>query len=164
MFCSLEIDAEYEFIEVVIVATKKELRRLQRHPELFPNRDIREEFWHGICEACNMSMNTITSKQEARDHVHRMFEAAWLEIEEEKRAPGKDVQRKPWEQFLHNRAPGTEADLSMFPEEGSVQIIPHAAIRILVNNFDEQKAIIQEIEAVSTLHIGSSITLLYEDA
>ena len=34
----------------------------------------------------------------------------------------------PWEQLLHDRAPGAEADLSMLAEEGSVQIIPYPPV------------------------------------
>lgn len=163
MACQLEIDAEYELIEHVVMATKEELSRLQRHPELFPNRNIRVKFWRYIWHMCHHQLvESVISKQEARDHQHRMIEAARVETEEDMRIPGRDLQRKPWEQFLHNRAPGTEADFSMFAEEGSIQIIPNAAARILVANISEYRNIIRDIEAVSTLHLVVSCTMPYD--
>lgn len=145
--CQLEIDTEYELIEDVIMATKTELSRLRRHPELFSSKYIREEFWHSIGFECNLSVNSVILEQEARDHAHRMLQAARVEVEEDMRTPGRDTQRKPWEQYLHNRAPGTEADLSMFAEEGCLQIIPMAAARILMVTIEEHRAIIRDIEA-----------------
>ena len=131
------------------MATKGELSRLRRHPELFPSESIREEFWHNVALTCNDSVKFVMLGQEARDRAHRIFESAWFEIEEEVRIPQKDMERKPWEQFLHNRAPGAEADLSAFPGDGSVQIIPMAAARILMAYLEEHETIISDIEAVS---------------
>ena len=149
MVCQLEIDTDYRLIEDVIEATEEELSRLQRHPELFSSKNIREKFWRNVQLVCNRSVKTVILKQEARDRTHDVFEAAGLESEENVRIPGRDVQRKSWEQFLHGRAPGTEADLSMFAEEGSVQLLPHAGLRILGANLDEHTAIVLDIEAVS---------------
>ena len=143
--------ADYRFIEDVIMATQGELSRLQRHPELFSSKDIKECFWYNVRFTCNELVKDIILGQEARDHAHEMFRAAWVEIEENRRTPRRDMQRKPWEQFLHNRAPGVEADLSMFPKEGSVQIVPMAAARILMANIEEHRAIISDIEAVSII-------------
>ena len=143
------------------MATKVELSRLRRHPELFPSKDTRERFWRNVWLTCNHSVTSVILGQEARDHAHKMFEAAWVKFEEEVCNPRNDVQRKPWEQFLHNRAPGAEADLSMFSEEGSIQIIPMAAARILMAYNEEHRAIIRDIEAVSILHLIFTIILLY---
>ena len=142
----LEMDAEYGLIEAVILITERELSRLQRHPELFPREDVREEFWRSIRITCS---DSVIIGQEARDRAHKILRAAWVEFKDDTSTPSKDMQRTPWEQFLHNRAPGADADLSMFPEEGSVQIIPMAAARILMANIEEHKAIIRDIEAVS---------------
>lgn len=163
MACQLEIDTEYELIEDVIMATKGELSRLRRHPELFPSKDIKEEFWQNVRFECNHSVNSVILKQEARDHAHRMFQAAWVEVEEDMRSPGRDMQRKPWEQFFHNRAPGTGADLSLFAEEGSLQIIPMAAARLLMLTIEEHRAIIHDIEAVSILNLVVSSIMLFKD-
>lgn len=157
------MDAEYELIEYVIMATKEELSRLQKHPELFPNKDIREQFWDKIQQLCNLSLSSVISEQEARDRVHKSIQAARMESEEDRLTPGRDMQRKPWEQLLHNRAPGTEADLSMFAQEGSIQIIPMAAARILIANINEHKAIIRDIEAVSTSHLAVRSVMLYDN-
>ena len=150
MLCQLEIDTDYRLIEDVIEATEEELSRLQRHPELFSSRHVKENFWRNVQDVCNRSFKKVILKQEARDRTHNVFEAAGLESEENVRIPGRDVQRKSWEQFLHDRAPGTEADLSVFAEEGSVQVLPHAGLRILGANLDEHTAIVLDIEAVST--------------
>lgn len=130
--------------------TKEELSRLQRHPELFPSKDIREEFWDAVERMLNHWVESVIPEQEARDQAHGTLQSAMVEYQEDMRTPRRDMRRKPWEQFLHNRAPGAEADLSEFAEEGSVQIIPMAAARILMMALDEHKAIIRDIEAVST--------------
>ena len=145
------------------MATKEELSRLQSHPELFSSKELREEFWHNVRLTCNSSVKFLIPGQEIRDHAHEMLQAAWVDIEEDVRTPRRDRQRKPWEQFLHNRAPGAEADLSMFAEEGSVQIIPMAATRILVATMHEHKAVIHDIETVSVIHLMVSSIMLYDD-
>ena len=73
------------------MATRGELSRLQRHPELFPSKDIRKEFWRKVHYLCNFK--SVILKQEARDHAHRMLQAARVEVEEDMRSPGKDMQR-----------------------------------------------------------------------
>ena len=148
----MEID-DYKFIEDVIKATKVELLRLQRNPGLFPSKDTEEKFWCNVRHSCSSLVKNVLLGQESRDHAHEILQAAWVEIEEDKRTPRRDMQRKPWEQFLHNRAPGAEADLSMFPKEGSVQLIPMAASRILMANIEEHRAIIRDIEAVSIIQV-----------
>lgn len=145
------------------MATKGELSRLQSHPELFSSKDLREEFWHDVRLTCNSSVKFLIPGQEIRDHAHEMLRAAWVEIEENVRTPRRDRQRKPWEQLLHNRAPGAEADLSMFAEDGSLQIIPMAATRILVATMQEHKALIHDIETVSVIHFMVSSIMLYYD-
>ena len=149
--------------EIVIMATKEELSRLRRHPELFPDKDTREKFWGDVGKKCNKSLNFVLPKQKAREHAHKMFEATIVNTAE-MRTPEKDMQRGPWEQFLHNRAPGTDANLSMFAEEGTVQIIPMAASRMLMTYVREHQAIIRDIDAVSTLHLVISAIFLDEDA
>ena len=144
------------------MATKEELLRLQRHPELFSSKDVEEGFWRNVRLMCNNLMKSVISGQEARDDAHEMLQATWVKIEEDMRTPRKDMERKPWEQFLHNRAPGAEADLSMLAEEGSVQIIPMAGLRIIMEFAKEHKAIIRDIVAVSNLHSMASSVMLYE--
>ena len=160
--CQLEMDAEYESIERVMMVIKKELSRLQRHPELFPNKDIRKNFWYEVQQECNFLLSSVIPGQEARDHERKAVQAAEIESEEDRLIPGRDRQRKPWEQFLHNRAPGCEVNLSMFTEGGSLQIIPMAAARILVEHIDEHKAAVRDIEAVSSLQLEFSSTMLHK--
>ena len=97
---------DYKFIEDVIMATKVELLRLQRNPGLFPSKDMEEGFWYNVRLSCKSLVKNVILGQEARDRAHEILQAAWVEIEEDKRTPRRDMQRKPWEQFLHKRAPG----------------------------------------------------------
>lgn len=158
----LEMDAEYEAPKHVIMVVKKELSRLQKHPELFPNKDIQKAFWYIVQKECNFTLNSVIPGQDVRDHELKAIQTAAIESEEDRLIPGRDRQRKPWEQFFHNRAPGTEANLSMFPEGGSLQIIPMAAARILVAHIDEHKAAVRDVEAVSSLHPEVSSIMLYK--
>lgn len=65
--------------------------------------------------------------------------------------PVRDLQRKPWEQYLHDRAPGIGVDLSAQGNGGSVQMFPMAAVRIVRSMVDQNRTIIAGIESVSSL-------------
>ena len=52
----------------------------------------------------------------------------------------------------------------MFPKEGSLQLFPMAASRILMANIEEHRAIIRDIEAVSIIHVLVIRVVMCEDS
>ena len=65
--------------------------------------------------------------------------------------PARDISRTTWEQYLHNRAPGLNVDLSELGSDGSIQILPMSALRLLHSLKEANESIIRGIEAVCLL-------------
>ena len=65
--------------------------------------------------------------------------------------PSRNEWRKPWEQFLHNRAPGAGINLSDMGSDGSIQILPMGALRLLHGMKEAHASIIRGIEAVGSI-------------
>lgn len=139
----------YEKLEEHMIATKSELLHLQKHPEVFPSKDIEEAFWQEVYDLCDDIVDHIIASQQAREEEFEDLEALGVELEHNSFLPVRDPQRKPWEQYLHNRVPGVHVDLSAYGNEGSIQIFPMAAVRIVMGMVEETRAIISDIESVS---------------
>ena len=147
--CLFEEDVRSEHLEAYMRATNAEILRLHQYPELFPSKDIEEDFWRDIHYVCDDLVEKAIPNVEDHNEEEKALQAVGVEIEQDTVLPSRDAQRKPWEQFLHNRAPGGGIDVSTFGGEGSIQILPMAAIRILMATNEENKSIIRDIEAVS---------------
>ena len=139
-----------EFVEALAMSIKGELSRLQEHPDLFPSREVEEEFWQNIYSLCDFTVKDIITNQLTRLRLMKKVQAEAAEDEINAVAPKRDAQREPWEQYLHNRAPGVEVDLSAQGERGSIQIFPMPGVRVVMGMAEEKRAIISDIESVST--------------
>lgn len=134
----------------VMTATKAELARLRKHPELFPSQSVEKDFWRDVYEMSDVATDQVVPKAEAHDHDEDILIDARIRFERDQVLPAaQETQRKPWQKFLHNRAPGVQVDLSAVAEGGSVQILPMPALRILLATVDENRSIVDDIEAVS---------------
>jgi len=140
---------EYEVLKHSMMATKDELSRLQKHPEVFPSKDVEEEFWQEVYDMCDGIAEHIIPSLQVREQETEIIQALGVEIEHDTFLPVRDLQRKPWEQYLHNMAPGVKVDLPDHGNEGSIQIFPMAAVRIVMAMVEETRAIISDIEIVS---------------
>ena len=150
LLCSFnEEPYEFEGLECFINAIMSELSRLKDHPRLFPSKEVEKDFWQNVHEQCDNAMDVIIPHQKANDRTIMDFGAASISDQLHASLPVRDTQRQLWEQYLHNRAPGVEADLSVHGNEGSVQVLPMAAIRIVMGMVEENKKIIADIERVS---------------
>ncbi len=139
---------DLEFVDEHMATTEVELSRLRKHPELFPSKDIEKEFWQDVYTLSNKlekGLRNLASHTEE----HEAFYTTAAQTGKDEILPTRDHQRKPWEQFLHNRAPGSGLDLSEMSSEGSIQVLPMAAVRIALAMNLETKEIIRGIEAVS---------------
>ena len=141
-------------------ATKLELSRLQKYPELFPSKDLENNFWSDVHYMCDNLVEHVIPDGDTREQRYRAYHFECLEYEQNEILPSRDPQRTLWQQYLHNRAPGTGIDVSTFGENGSVQILPMAAIRILLAISDDSKAMIRDIEAVSQFSNTKTIVFI----
>ncbi len=142
-------DEDPNGLELCMTATRKELLRLQQEPELFPSKDVEERFWREVQKRCGRMVERAIPAIEARDEARELLRESIADYWQDLVLPTGDVQRKPWEQFLHNGAPGSGADVSRFGEDGSVQILPMAASRIMIAMLVEYYSIAQALDAVS---------------
>jgi len=102
---------EYEVLKRCIMATKDKLSHLQKHPEVFPSKDVAEEFWQEVYDLCDGIVKHIIPSLQDREEEIENIQALGVEIERDAYLPVRDLQRKPWEQYLHNMAPGVKVDL-----------------------------------------------------
>jgi len=135
--------------EAFASAIISELSRLHKNPELFPSKDAEMEFWGDVYALCDRTIGKFIPRQKDSKKITRSLQAVGMKDQLDSALPKRDVQRTPWEQYLHNRAPGVEADLSAQGTGGSVQILPMAATRIVLGMVEENRAIITDIERVS---------------
>lgn len=140
---------EYETLEQCMLATKNEVSHLQKHSEVFPSKAVAEEFWQKVSDLCDDVAEYIIPSLQDREEETEDLQALGVKIERDTYLPVRDMQRKPWEQYLHNMAPGVNVDLSYHGNEGSIQIFPMAAVRIVMGMMEETRAIISDIENVS---------------
>lgn len=143
----LEEPMDWVVIEELGRATILELSRLGKHPELFPTKDMGKVFWQDVHRLSDHALESIIPLHEA--HAKDFGDLRAVTVDELTLLPKRDIKRTPWEQYLHNRAPGIEVDLSAQGEGGSVQLFPMAAARIAMAMFEENRAIIADIESVS---------------
>lgn len=140
-----------EDVDELLDSISGELQRLQEHPELFPNSCVEQDFWHRLEKALGSITHVCA---DIREH-HRRNAALVLKCDKSLRAelmPGRDVSRTSWEQYLHNRAPGVNVDLSDMGSDGSIQILPMSALRLLHGMKEANESIIRGIEAVCLSH------------
>ena len=142
-------DEEADDLDLCMTSTRKELLRLQQEPELFASKAVEEDFWCEVEKCCKLMVERSIPAIEARDEAMKLFRESVAEHWQDFVLPARDEQRKPWEQFLHNGAPGSGADVSQHGEDGSIQILPMAASRIMIAMLVEYNTIVQALDAVS---------------
>ncbi len=142
-------DEEVNGLDLCMASTRKELLRLQQKPELFANKEAEEGFWCEVEKCCGLMVERSIPAIEGHDEAMKLFRESVAKYWQDLVLPARDEHRKPWEQFLHNGAPGSGADLSQHGEDGSIQILPMAASRIMIAMFVEYNTIVQALDAVS---------------
>ena len=126
--------------DVIAIPTEAELVRLQEHPELFPTEKVKEDFWLYVFEVSDSIAEQWIPEELCCQSEHAEARDLAVSSVQEELLPFGHKARKPWEQFLHNKAPGSGVDLSTLglalslPNErprASIQIMPTAAMRLL---------------------------------
>ena len=149
LFYFFGADEEADGLDLCMTSTRKELLRLQQEPELFVSKAAEEGFWCEVEKCCKLMVERSIPAIEARDDARKLFRESVAEHWQDFLLPARDEQRTPWEQFLHNGAPGSGADVSQHGADGSIQILPMAASRIMIAMLVEYNTIVQALDAVS---------------
>jgi len=147
----LEEEMEPDLEEIMLYmlgVTEEQLWRLQSHPELFPTEDIEKDFWGEVFLMCDHLVRKTLTAPKGKNKAARRLRALDVKEEQKRTIPARDIQRKPWEQFLNNKAPGSGADLSQFGEAGSIQLMPMSSVKIVMGLLDECRAAVTDIEEV----------------
>jgi hypothetical protein len=140
---------EWVVLKDCMMANKDKMSYLLHHSSDFPTKEIEEDFWQEVYDLCDGIVEHIIPSLQSRDEDTNYVETLGVENEHDTYAPVRDLQRKPWEQYLHHKAPGVKINLSAHGDEGSIQVFPMAAVRIVMGMVEETKAIISDIESVS---------------
>lgn len=137
-----------EMVYQMLTATEVELTRLQRHPELSPSEGMMVGFWEDLCDLTDELLERgLLMLEDCDVDERRLFDVS-VEVSEDLRLRARDADRKPWEQFLHNGAPGSGIDVSGYGNDGSVQVLPSSAMSILHAALWEYSSTVGAIEAV----------------
>ena len=148
ILCVSAADDMYNQYRSRIRRTEIELSRLEQYPELFPSKEVREQFWlhvHELSTTLVRGMNAATGHTQAQ---HALSDSG-AEYYRARVLPTRDSSRNMWQQFLHNRAPGGGLEPTEVASEGSTQLLPPASYRLLTAMIEENKATIEAILAVS---------------
>lgn len=109
-----------------------ELERLRKHPKLFPSKVIKRAFDHDIGMIFS-GIHKINCSPQEKD-VEKGKQTLHKTVAQESKDPSytsQDERRKPWQQYLHDRAPGSGLDQSVMLDGQSNQVLTHAALRVL---------------------------------
>ena len=126
----------------------KEITRLEKHSELFPSNSIQEQFCGLVHEMYTLLERTYAVIDVSDECQFTTIYENMLEYKYKKYWPSFDEERKPWQQFLHNKAPGSGIDGSYFQNEGSTQVVPLAGAKIRYVWQSEYMEIIRTLEEV----------------
>ena len=144
----------HERVEDCLASIDDELTRLDDHPELFSSKALRHQFFGFVYQI-------FQDWKEAFDEVKWMKwddeDSVWLGnmLQQHHTRPESKEDRKPWQQFLHNKAPGSGFYTEEMNKGGCTQILPEAGVRISHCLSTECKEIIEELEAVSIASISN---------
>ena len=135
-----------------LTLAKEEIVRLRKHPELFPSKEVEAAFNHDITMIFRDALkHTGPEGEKNREKQQQdLLETVMRESGDPSFTP-QDPHRKPWQQYLHDRAPGAGLNQSVMADGHSNQVIPHAGLRILENWTLEYHEIYQQMKAVSSV-------------
>ncbi|KAG8534244.1 uncharacterized protein KY384_001088 [Bacidia gigantensis] len=138
-----------------LIETFKQLERLSNHPDLFPDIQIKDEFWRHIHNfTLPLGETDISSLIYDEDDRHDILDAAKAFHERLEQPKESDPSRQDWEQYLHNKAPGFGATFSREPL-ASLQLMPMAGLR-LMNTINAENKLEDLNEDITTIYAESA--------
>ncbi len=137
-------------IEEKLDATIVELKRLQENPELYSNKIAQQNFLQLVRKRCDGIAKTLQGtkllRQARRDRSKFLDGFNQAEV-----LPDHDEHRKPWQQFLHNHAPGSGIEGLRTNEEGCAYLFPPAGVRVVCNMLQDYQSAVRDIQAVGEI-------------
>ena len=156
-------------LEFYLDYTYPELERLHEHPELFPSKNMEENFHHDVSTICDLLLNVAIPKGDDALASEMDFDTALGEATSKILSPARDERRKPWQQFLHSNAPGSGIHPSRMthrlaiPGMKTTQALPMSVAKVLEGFQKDRNAILRDFELVSfapMMHTSREVTLL----
>lgn len=142
-------------LQTLCASIFSEIKRLQKHPELFPSQKAREEFEKSIDGQRKLYDAVVTSHQNQSKSLASYLEGRVKRNEQIYRPFFKPTLR-PWHQFLHNGAPGAAYKISK-PKFGSGQIVPPGGLHILGIWLHENKLLMDKRNVVSLVLLPHNV-------
>jgi hypothetical protein len=132
------------------LATEMELERLRSHPELFPSTVVKDAFDHdiGIIFSDALKYDSLELMEVREKEKHQLLNSVFQAIGGPAYPP-QDKNRRPWQQYLHNGAPGAGLDQSLLKEGESNQLLTHAGLRIVESWNAEYREIYTDLKKVN---------------
>ena len=116
--------------EDTLVTVKKELQRLEDHPELYPSAAEKSEFLQIVHVLCDFMV------EELIPHESQNYEFIKKFVDDYNKTlilPAYDGERTSWQQVFHTRAPGTGFDVGQVDGNSSSQIVPYGGFKLQLN-------------------------------
>ena len=160
----IELPDTEKTLQIVCNRIFSEIKRLQRHPELFPSQKVRTKFGEWVdCERKLYDV-AVTSHENQLKMLASHLEGQEKKNEQSYRPFFKPTV-KPWHQFLHNGAPGVTAETSK-PKFGSFQLVPPGGVHLTGVWRCENKVMMKKRNVVSIVvlphkmvHLTASLLL-----
>lgn len=134
-------------LEECLAATSVELKRLQKHPELYPNTTAQQDFLRLVRKACKGIAITLQGRK-AWKRVQKVYRRFLEDCNEAVVLPNRDEHRTPWQQFLHNQAPGSGVGGSQTTGSGCAYLFPPGGVRLVFMMYLSCQSTVHEIRAV----------------
>lgn len=156
-------------LESYLDYTYPELERLHEHPELFPSKNMEENFHYDVSIICDLLLNVAIPNGDDALASEMDLDRALGERTSEILCPARDERRKPWQQYLHNNAPGSGIHPSRMthrlaiPGMKTTQAVPLSVAKFLEGFKQDREAILREFGLVSfapMMHTSREVTLL----
>ncbi|MCJ1464670.1 hypothetical protein MMC07_003283 [Pseudocyphellaria aurata] len=136
--------------------TYAELERLHEHPELFPTKFVETQFNYDITIICDLLLDVVIPKADELLELQKQMDEVQVERAREVLYPAKDERRTPWQQYLHNNAPGSGIDPELlenplYPDDRSgmkkiTQALPMTAAKIVRTFKNDREPILRELK------------------
>lgn len=137
----------HEVASSYLLLMLENLEHLNKH-ELFPSKKVKAAFNYDICKISDSMVDILTAYLDS-EMEHEKFRELCAQNAPQLWLPSLDRDRKPWQQFLHNKAPGSGIEKPFIADNvGSTQAIPWAACRIVKVMNQELQSIYRELPSV----------------
>ena len=132
--------------EEILAVIDTELKRLQKHPELYPSKSEKFTFLRAIHSLCDLMLENLISED---GRYWEDYDGILEEYNRKLILPSHDSQRTSWQQVLHNQAPGTGFNLGQPDGRSSTQIVPYGGIKLQRTLRHEIQCVKDEMQKVS---------------